>query len=75
MQPVVDFTSFFARHLALPASAVAVVGDSPHDMHMARAGGAGRAVGVLTGVSSSEALVEAGAHVVLESIADLEAAL
>jgi phosphoglycolate phosphatase len=44
-------------------------------MHMARAGGAGRAVGVLTGVSSSEALVEAGAHVVLESIADLEAAL
>jgi phosphoglycolate phosphatase len=65
----------FARHLTLPASAVAVVGDSPHDMHMARAGGAGRAVGVLTGVSSSEALVEAGAHVVLESIADLEAAL
>jgi phosphoglycolate phosphatase len=65
----------FARHLGLPASAIAVVGDSPHDMHMARAGGAGRAVGVLTGVSSSAALVEAGAHVVLESIADLEAAL
>jgi phosphoglycolate phosphatase len=65
----------FARMIGLPASAVAVVGDSPHDMHMARAGGAGRAVGVLTGVSSSEALVEAGAHVVLESIADLEAAL
>ena len=65
----------FARALALPASAIAVVGDSPHDMHMARAGGAGRAVGVLTGVSSSEALVEAGAHVVLQSIADLEAAL
>jgi phosphoglycolate phosphatase len=65
----------FARHLGLPASAIAVVGDSPHDMHMARAGGAGRAVGVLTGVSSSAALVEAGAHVVLASIADLEAAL
>jgi phosphoglycolate phosphatase len=65
----------FARHMDLPASAIAVVGDSPHDMHMARAGGAGRAVGVLTGVSSSEALVEAGAHVVLQSIADLEAAL
>jgi hypothetical protein len=30
---------------------------------------------VLTGVSSQDALLEAGAHVVLESIADLEAAL
>ncbi len=65
----------FARLMALPASAIAVVGDSPHDMHMARAGKAGRAIGVLTGVSSSEALLEAGAHVVLASIADLEAAL
>jgi phosphoglycolate phosphatase len=44
-------------------------------MHMARAGKAGRAIGVLTGVSSSEALTGAGAHVVLKSIADLEAAL
>lgn len=65
----------FARLIGRPPSAIAVVGDSPHDMHMARAGKAGRAIGVLTGVSSSEALVEAGAHIVLESIADLEAAL
>jgi phosphoglycolate phosphatase len=65
----------FARMIQLPTSAIAVVGDSPHDMHMARAGKAGRAIGVLTGVSSSEALTEAGAHVVLKSIADLEAAL
>jgi phosphoglycolate phosphatase len=65
----------FARLMQLPASAIAVVGDSPHDMHMARAGKAGRAIGVLTGVSSKDALLEAGAHVVLESIADLEAAL
>jgi phosphoglycolate phosphatase len=65
----------FARLMQLPASAIAVVGDSPHDMHMARAGKAGRAIGVLTGVSSQDALLEAGAHVVLESIADLEAAL
>jgi phosphoglycolate phosphatase len=65
----------FARLMALPASAIAVVGDSPHDMHMARAGKAGRAIGVLTGVSSKDALLEAGAHAVLESIADLEAAL
>jgi phosphoglycolate phosphatase len=65
----------FSRMLGLPASAIAVVGDSPHDMHMARAGKAGRAIGVLTGVSPKEALLDAGAHVVLESIADLEAAL
>jgi phosphoglycolate phosphatase len=65
----------FARLMQLPASAIAVVGDSPHDMHMARAGKAGRAIGVLTGVSSKDALLDAGAHVVLESIADLEAAL
>lgn len=65
----------FARLMQLPASAIAVVGDSPHDMHMARAGKAGRAIGVLTGVSSKDALLEAGAHAVLESIADLEAAL
>ncbi len=65
----------FARLIELPPSAIAVVGDSPHDMHMARAGKAGRAIGVLTGVSSKDALLEAGAHVVLESIADLEAAL
>lgn len=65
----------FSRMLSVPASAIAVVGDSPHDMHMARAGKAGRAIGVLTGVSPKEALLEAGAHVVLESIADLEAAL
>jgi phosphoglycolate phosphatase len=65
----------FARLMQLPASAIAVVGDSPHDMHMARAGEAGRAIGVLTGVSSKDALLDAGAHVVLESIAGLEAAL
>jgi phosphoglycolate phosphatase len=41
-------------------------------MHMARAGKAGRAIGVLTGVSPREALLEAGAHEVIESIAELE---
>jgi phosphoglycolate phosphatase len=52
-----------------------VVGDSPHDMHMARAGKAGRAIGVLTGVSPKEALLEAGAHAVIDSIAELESIL
>jgi phosphoglycolate phosphatase len=75
MKPGGGMVTAFAKLIGLPASAIAVVGDSPHDMHMARAGGAGRAIGVLTGVSSKEALLESGAHVVLESIADLEAAL
>jgi phosphoglycolate phosphatase len=75
LKPGGGMVEAFARMVNLPASAIAVVGDSPHDMHMARAGKAGRAIGVLTGVSSSEALLDAGAHAVLESIADLEAAL
>jgi phosphoglycolate phosphatase len=44
-------------------------------MHMARAGKAGRAIGVLTGVSSQEALLDAGAHAVIDSIAELESVL
>jgi phosphoglycolate phosphatase len=63
----------FARLTETPAANVAVVGDSPHDIHMAHAGKAGRAIGVLTGVSPREALLEAGAHEVIASIAELEA--
>jgi phosphoglycolate phosphatase len=62
----------FARETGIPPAQLAVVGDSPHDMHMARAGKAGRAIGVLTGVSPKEALLEAGAHEVIASIAELE---
>ena len=62
----------FARLIGVALPHLAVVGDCPHDMHMARAGKAGRAIGVLTGVSSSEALLEAGAHVVIDSIAEME---
>jgi phosphoglycolate phosphatase len=62
----------FARQMDLPVAAIAVVGDSPHDIEMAHAGGAGRAIGVLTGVSPREALMACGAHLVIESIAELE---
>ncbi|WP_374381520.1 HAD family hydrolase [Dongia sp.] len=65
----------FARHVNLRPAMVAVVGDSPHDMAMARAGGAGKAIGVLTGVSHREHLMDHGAHIVIESIAELEAIL
>lgn len=65
----------FARHVNLRPPAIAVVGDSPHDMEMARAGGAGRAIGVLTGVSSREILLGCGADTVIDSIAFLESTL
>lgn len=75
MKPGGGMVEAFVRLVGIPAANVAVVGDSPHDMEMAHAGGAGRAIGVLTGVSPREALIEAGAHLVLESIAELETVL
>lgn len=64
----------FCRAVELSAKDVAVVGDTPHDMHMARAAGAGLAIGVLTGVSPREVLAD-HADRVLASIAELDALL
>jgi len=64
----------FCRAVELSAKDVAVVGDTPHDMHMARAAGAGFAIGVLTGVSPREVLAD-HADRVLASIAELDALL
>ncbi len=50
--------------------AAAMVGDTPDDMRAGRAAGA-LAVGVTTGAHSREALTEAGAHAVIETLADL----
>ncbi len=63
--PVLALCQFFG---AEPAR-VAVVGDSPADLAMARAAGAGRVVGVLSGVGTKADL--ASADVVLGSIAEL----
>ena len=51
-----------------------MVGDNRHDLEMARAGGAGLAVGVLSGTGTREALPPL-ADVVLDSVADLPAYL
>ena len=64
----------FCASVGLSAQAVAVIGDSPHDLDMARNAGAGLAIGVLTGVSPRELLALHG-DMVLESIAGLETAL
>lgn len=64
----------FCRAISLPASAVAVVGDTLDDVEMGRAAGAGLVVGVLSGVTPRDVL-EADADRVIASIADLETLL
>lgn len=73
-KPGPGMVTAFCRAIGIAAPHVAVVGDTPHDMGMARAAGVGLAVGVLTGASPRYAL-EALADHVIESIADLESAL
>lgn len=53
--------------------AVAVVGDTPHDMRSGRNAGAGLVAGVLTGGQQAARLSDAGAHHVLDSVAELPA--
>ncbi|WP_155373349.1 HAD family hydrolase [Catellatospora vulcania] len=59
---------------AVPARQVVVIGDTTHDIEAARANGA-FAVGVATGSCTAEELAEAGAGVVLPSLADTAAVL
>ncbi|MDD8022568.1 MAG: HAD family hydrolase [Paracoccaceae bacterium] len=61
----------FAQAVGVAPGAVAMVGDSLHDLHAARAAGM-LAVGVLSGPARAEALAPV-ADVVLEDIAGLEA--
>ena len=64
----------FCRATGLEAQAVAVIGDSAHDMHMAAAAGAGLRIAVLTGAGSAETLRPLS-DLLLPSIADLERAV
>jgi phosphoglycolate phosphatase-like HAD superfamily hydrolase len=52
-------------------SEVVVVGDTPSDVASGTAAGAGLVLGVLTGSFEAQALAEAGANGVLDSVADL----
>jgi phosphoglycolate phosphatase len=69
-KPAPDLVHAFAAAAGLPTAAIAVVGDNRHDLEMARAAGAGAAIGVLTG-NSSLADLSPLADAVLKSIADL----
>lgn len=64
----------FCRETGLEASSVAVVGDNTHDLEMARAAGAGLAIGVLTGSSGRDDLMPF-ADMVIDSIAVLPESL
>jgi len=64
----------FSKATGLAPGAIAVVGDSHHDMEMGRSAGAGLLVGVLTGTGGRDDLAP-HAHHVLESILELEALL
>ena len=69
-KPAPDIVFAFAAATGIDPSDIAVVGDNRFDMEMARAAGAGAAVGVLTGNSSADDL-SPHADVVLTSIRDL----
>lgn len=73
-KPSPDQLLLFARQSGLAPTAIAMIGDNPHDLEMAHAAGAGLAIGVLTG-NSSRADLAPLAHPVLDSITDLPAFL
>ena len=64
----------FCAATGLKAAEVAVVGDAVNDLAMARAAGAGLAIGVLTGVTGRETLKPL-ADIVLASVAEIETIL
>jgi phosphoglycolate phosphatase len=69
-KPSGQMVEFFSRTSGVAPHEIAMVGDNTHDLEEARNGGAGLAVGVLTGNGAREDLEYHADHVI-ESIADL----
>lgn len=69
-KPAPDMVLTICQRLNVDCAHTLVVGDSVADMRMARAAGAGRVVGVLTGVSTTDDLTP-HADIILSSIAQL----
>ncbi len=69
-KPAPDQLHRFAGHAGVAAAEVVMVGDNVHDLQMARAGGAGLAVGVLSGTGTRQDLAGL-ADVVIDSVAQL----
>ena len=68
-KPAPDTVYAFCDLTGLKPSEIAMVGDNRHDLDMARAAGAGLAIGVLSGTGTRQSL--AGADVLLDSVAAL----
>jgi len=64
----------FAGATGLEFCEIMVVGDSPHDMEMGKAAGAGRNIGVLSGTCAREHLCDDADHVI-DNVSDLETVL
>jgi len=71
-KPAPDIVHGFCAAVGIEPRAVAVIGDNPHDLEMARGAGAGAALGVLSGNSGMDDLAPL-ADAVLGSICDLPA--
>ena len=69
-KPHGNMIRLFSQETALQPHEIAMVGDNAHDINEARAGGAGLAIGVLTGNSAHADLVHLADHVI-DSITDL----
>ncbi|MDP6705012.1 MAG: HAD family hydrolase [Alphaproteobacteria bacterium] len=74
LKPEAGMVRVFANAVGRATSEVAVIGDSLADLGMARAAGAGLAIGVAGGATQA-ALLASQADVVLDSIAGLESYL
>ncbi|MFI9769171.1 phosphonatase-like hydrolase [Streptomyces sp. NPDC052415] len=73
--PDMVLTAFLRTAAADGVRHVAVVGDTSYDMLSGVRSGAGLVAGVLTGAHDAQALAAAGAHRVLDSVAQLPGAL
>ena len=69
-KPAPDTVVAFCDLTGLKPGEIAMVGDNRHDLEMARAGGCGLAVGVLSGTGTRDSLAPM-ADIILDSVADL----
>ncbi len=74
VKPEPGMVHAFAAEQDLEVAEIAVVGDTPHDLEMARNAGAGLVVGVLTGSGDRPTLAPLADHV-LENLSELPALL
>ena len=63
-KPHGNMIRLFCEKIGLQPHEIAMVGDNAHDMNEARAGGAGLAIGVLSGNSTSEDLEPLADHII-----------